>query len=293
LVETIKLKNQEQAISQVGSGPKTRLIQKHIALPTDHGSWVFLLSPLIIGLATARAWNPASLWVVLAAFSAFLIRQPLIIVVKVLSKRRPRRDLAPARFWLAIYGLLGLLALAGTIWSGYSYILWLAIPGIPVFAWHLYLVSKRSERRQIGIELVATGVLALCAPAAYWVGTRSTSSIGWLLFLACWLQSAASIVYAYLRLEQRELKEVPDFSHKLKMGARSLAYTTFNLVFILVLIAFRLFPPLIALAFLIQWLENIYGLLVPAIGVKPTRIGFRQLFISAVFTISFILFWAW
>jgi hypothetical protein len=283
--------NEEQAIPRTNRKPKARILQKHIALPTDHGSWVFLLSPLIIGLAVAQTWNPASFWVVLAAFSAFLIRQPLIVVVKVLSKRRSPRDLLTARFWLVIYGSLGLLALAGILWSGYDYILWLAVPGILVFVWHLYLVSKRSERRQLGVELVATGVLALCAPAVYWVGTKSISPLGWWLFIACWLQSAASIVYAYMRLAQREWQENPVLIQKIKLSARSLAYSTFNLLFVSFLTAFDIFPHLVVLAFVIQWLENIYGLLVPAIGVKPSRIGFRQLFLSTMFTLSFILFW--
>ena len=44
------------------------------------------------------------------------------------------------------------------IWLGYSEILILAVPGIPVFSWHLYLVSRRQERRKIGVEVIACGV---------------------------------------------------------------------------------------------------------------------------------------
>ena len=130
------------------TSPKARsLFVRHIFLPQDHGSWVFLLSPLIIGLFAGGSWSIASLFLVVAALAAFLIRQPVTIAVKAYSGRRSRLDLTPARFWIAVYAAVGLGALAGLIIMGYGYVLYLAIPGIPVFAWHLYLVSQRSERR--------------------------------------------------------------------------------------------------------------------------------------------------
>ena len=51
---------------------------------------------------------------------------------------------------------------------------------------------------------------ALAAPAALWVGQGYPDPQGWFLFGLVWLQSAASIVYAYLRLEQRLLPAPPD-----------------------------------------------------------------------------------
>ena len=66
------------------------LIRRQIALPQDHGSWVFLLSPLLIGLF-AGGWVSASAYLVLAAMAAFLIRQPVTMLVKIYSHRRPRR----------------------------------------------------------------------------------------------------------------------------------------------------------------------------------------------------------
>ena len=43
---------------------------------------------------------------------------------------------------------------------------------------------------------------------------------------------------------------------------------------------------------LLQWLETLYGaLLRPAVGYKPTRIGFRQLGVSTLFTLVFIAAW--
>jgi len=87
---------------------------------------------------------------------------------------------------------------------------------------NLWLVSRRAERRQAGIEIIATGVLALAAPAAYWVGKGWQDPLGWWLLLLTWFQSAASIMYAYLRLEQRELHALPDRPTQFRMARRAL-----------------------------------------------------------------------
>jgi hypothetical protein len=265
--------------------------RRHIALPTDHGSWVFILSPLLIGLFAGGQWTLASLYLVVGAMAAFLIRQPVTVAIKAYSGRRSRRDLPAARLWMLVYGAIGLLALVGLIAQGFAYLLLLALPGLPVFAWHLILVSRRAERRQAGIEVVGCGVLALAAPAAYWVGVGSPDPMGWWLFLLTWFQSAASIVYAYLRLEQRELKTQPDRSTALRMARRALLYTSFNLLAVISLSLAGILPVWLFFPYALQWVETVWGTVHPAVGYKPTAIGIRQLIISSLFTVLFILTW--
>src|SRR5215216_5657678 len=179
-------------------------LRKQIFLPQDHGSWVFIFSPLLVGLFAAGRFTFATVSLVGAALAVFLLRQPVTIAVKAYAGRRPKSDIPAARLWIALYGLIILLALIGLIRAGFAYLLLLAIPGVPVFAWHLWLVSRREERRQVNVEIIATGVLSLAAPAAYWVGLGRYDSAGWWLWLLVWAQTAASIVCAYLRLEQRD-----------------------------------------------------------------------------------------
>lgn len=267
------------------------VLVRHIALPQDHGSWVFLLSPLLIGLFAGGDWSLASGFLVLASLAGFLIRQPLTIAVKAYSGRRSKRDLRPAQFWIIVYSLTGLVSFGGLVVLGFGYLAVLAVPGIPVFAWHLYLVSRRAERRQMGIELVASGVLALTAPATFWVGLGYPDPYGWFLFVLVWLQSAASIVYAYLRLEQRSLPGIPDLRMRLRMALRALLYTSFNLIIVTTLSRTRILPPLLPIPYALQWVETIWGTLNPAVGVKPVRIGIRQLIVSTLFTFLFILAW--
>ena len=265
--------------------------RKQIYLPQDHGSWVFLFSPLLIGLFAGGQFNTASFYLVVAATAAFLIRQPVTIAVKADAGRRDRRDLPAARRWIFVYGSIIFLALIGLFSQGIGFILILAVPGLPVFAWHLWLVSRREERRQVNVEIIATGVLALAAPAAYWVGIGGYDPAGWWLWLLTWLQSAASIVYAYLRLEQREWKEVPQRGDLWKAGRRAFAYTTFNLAASFGLGLAAVLPRFLFLAYLVQWCETVWGIFHPAIKWKPTRIGIRQLIVSALWTIVFIITW--
>jgi hypothetical protein len=268
--------------------------KKQIALPQDHGSWVFILSPLLIGIFARGVFSSSTFNLIVAAMSAFMIRQPMTAIVKAYSGRRPKSDLPPARFWALIYGSIAALALLGLIVQGFGFLLILAVPGFAVFAWHLWLVSQRAERKQAGIEIIATGVLALAAPAAFWVGIGRYDPLGWWLFLWAWMQSAASIVYAYLRLEQRDLKPnqltAKSRSELWKMGRRALLYTSFNLSASLILGWANLIPQLIFIPFLIQWLETIWGITHPAAGWKPIRIGMRQFIVSMLWTILFIIF---
>ena len=267
------------------------LFRRHVAVPGEHGAWVFLLSPLLIGLFAGGRWSLASVVLVVAALAAFLLRQPVTIAVKAYSGRRSRDDLPAARFWMVVYGLIALASTAALISLGFGFVLWLALPGAPVFIWHLYLVSRREERRQIGVEVVGSGVLALSAPAAYWISVGRADPLGWWLFGLTWFQSAASIVYAYLRLEQRELRAMPAVPTRLRMARRALLYTTFNVLATTVLSALGVFPALLPVPYLVQWLETLWGTLSPAVGVKPTVIGVRQLVVSTVFTLLFILAW--
>jgi len=273
------------------------IFRTHIALPQDHGSWVFILSPLLIGLFAGGHFTPASFNLVIAALGAFLIRQPVSIAVKAYAGRRSRADLPAARFWMLVYGVIILLALAELIYLGFAIVLWLAVPGIPVFIWHLYLVSKRAERKQAGVEILATGALSLAAPAAYWIGQGGYNPLGWALWLLTWLQSAASIVYAYFRLEQRtsspkgEQAQVPERSEQWRMGKRALQYTSFNLMLSLVLGWIAWLPRWIFVPYLVQWLETLWGITHPATGWKPTAIGIRQLIVSTIFTVLFIITW--
>lgn len=244
-----------------------------------------MLGPFIIGTAAAGGPNILSPILLLAALSLFLIRQPIMILVKVLTRRRHRRDAPPALFWVGVYGVLIGLTTTSLILRGHQQLLLLAIPAAPVFTWYLYLVSKRKERGQRGVELVGAGVLALAAPAAYWISGGNDNLLAWILWSLSWLQSTASIVNIYLRLEQRHLNTPSPLPARLQMGRRTIAYHLFNLAIISLLASQTLIPWLIVAAFGLMLADSLEGILRPAIGLKPSTIGLRQLVSSSIFVI--------
>jgi hypothetical protein len=75
------------------------------------------------------------------------------------------------------------------------------------------------------------------------------------------------------------------------MGRRALLYTSFNLIFVIGLSLGSITPPLLFIPYALQWAETIWGTLDPAVGVRPTRIGIRQLIVSSLFTVLFIVTW--
>jgi len=270
---------------------QTTFFKKHVALTQEHGSWVFLFSPLLIGLFAGGKWTPASGYLVLAALAVFLFKQPLTMAVKILSGRRGQQDLPAVYFWMGVYGMFALIGFVGLWAQGAAWLAVLALPGLPVLIWYLVLVSRRAERRQIGVEIVASGVLALGAPAAYWIGLGETNPLGWWLWLLTWFQSAASIVYAALRLEQRGWKELPGVDERMKTAGRALGYTGFNLGLVILLGISDTVSVGIAWAFVLQFAETVWGAVRPAMGWRPARIGVRQLVVSILFTVLVIVFW--
>ena len=265
--------------------------RKHILLPQDHGSWVFIFSPLLVGIFAGNQFTLVSLSLVVAVVAAFLIRQPVTIAIKVYAGRRTRGDLPAALVWITVYGIILALALYALITAGFGYMLILGLAGVLVLAWHLWLISQRQERRQVNVEIIATGVLSLAAPAAYWVGMGRYEPTGWWLWVLVWLQTAASIVHAYMRLEQRELRAMPVYRDLWKMGLPALIFTTLNLIMTLSLALASSLPPLLFVPYLLQWLETVWGVFHPAIRWKPTQIGIRQLIVSTLWTMLFIVTW--
>ncbi len=276
---------------QANPALRSMLFQRHIAVPVEHGSWIFLLGPIMVGLVASGGFKGVQGWVILAALAGFFFRQPLTIFVKVISRRRPAKERLPALFWMGVYGGIALIAVIGMIVQGLGFLVVLALPALPVLLWHLWLVSRREERRKPIVEIAGSGVLGLAAPAVYWAGIGELNMEGWLLWLLLWLQAIGSILYAYLRLNQREWKSMPALADKIRAGSLPLLVCGGSVVLVALFSLAGTLPSLLPLAYLIQFSEAIWGTLRPAVGVKPVAIGVRQLIVSTLFTLTFAGLW--
>lgn len=268
-----------------------KYLRKRIALPQEHGAWALYLSPLIVGYWAGGTWQITCLYLFVAATAGFLIRQPITAWAKVRSGRRPVTDMPAIRFWTLVYGAIGALHVTGLVLRGFGYLLYLAVPAVPVVAWHLWLIAHRAERRQVLIEVVGTGVLSLSAIAAMWVGVGHYDTLGWLLWLLMWVGGASAVIYTYLRLEQRTAGPLPSLRERLRMGRLALVFAGFNLLLVAAFVAGGAVSPWLLLPFAIQAAEVVRGTLHPATGHRPKQIGMRQLVVMVLFTAAFM--WAW
>lgn len=264
--------------------------RRHLALPADHGAWVFLLSPSIIGVVAGGGWRTETGYLMLASLAAFLLRQPSTIAVKALSGRRTRDDLPVALIWAGLYSAVAAIHVLGLVVRGLGFVLYLALPGIYVFVWHLVLVWRKKER-QASIEILGAGVLALIAPAGLWTGLGSPVAVGWLLWGLLWAQAVGSILHVYLRLEQRGEQAGVTMRARLGRAAIPLAVTSLSLVGVAVLGRLELVPKWLFLAYGVQWGEVLAGIARPARGWIAREIGMRQLVVSALYTLIFSIAW--
>lgn len=268
--------------------PRETVWKKHYALPSEHGLWTWWLVPLLIGLAAANGGGPEIVLLCLAALTSFLMHQPAVIAVKAWSGRRPRSDLAPALCWVAGYGLVSAAAVGLLLSLGHWRIATLIAPGLVFFLFHLWLVSRKAERRQKLVEIVGAATLALWAPAAFWVCGGQNYPEPWVLLSLSWLHTASAIVNVYLRLEQIRWPATPPASARLLAGAETLVW---NLAGLLVAIGFAtagLAPWLVILAFAIVLADVIVAVWRPMVGGRPNQVGLRQLLSTCLFVIVMI-----
>lgn len=265
---------------------------KIYVLPTEHGGWFLLLGPFLFGALAAAQPNADLLVLLLFSLAIFIARHPLTLFVKALSGRRAKNDARPALLALSAVGLIAAALLLVLILRGYAFLLWLGIPAGIVLVWQLWLVTQREER-QLGIELVGAGTLALSAPAAYWVSISAMTTTGWWLWGLAWLYAASSIVYVYLRLQQRKWKEMKELRELVRDGQRALLYAATSLGVTIALALLQFVPPLTPVPFALALLHFAYGITHPCIGVKPARIGIEQSLATLVFYLLLgIVFWS-
>lgn len=260
------------------------LFQRQIALPSEHGSWVFVLSPLLTGLLLGRSLGQQSWLVILTVMAGFLLRQPLTVLVKVRSGRRPAKEWIPALVWSGVYACLALLGLAALTWQGNTFILWFILPALPVVAWQMWLVQRRAERRQLVLELAGSAVLAMAAPTAYWTAAGQYSKTGWLLWACLWLQTSGAILYTYLLLELRRLKHDPTPAERLRLAAPALTGNFTVLLAALLAAAVGWIAPWTPAAYALQCAEVGWGAARANRQARPNAIGLRMLILTCLVT---------
>jgi hypothetical protein len=176
---------------------------KSVAIPAEHGGWMFLLEPVLLGLAVAL--SPPGMLLGLAALGAFLARHPLKLAISdYRSGRRTARTPWATRF-AAFYAAIALGAFTLVLLTARTDFLLPLLIAAPLVLVQLYFDANRRSR-ELWAEL--SGAVALGA-----VASAIALLAGWPLVsaLALWLipiargASAIPYVRARLRLERGKI----------------------------------------------------------------------------------------
>lgn len=177
------------------------LFRKHLIMPTEHGSWSWLLVPFAAGAGVSGQWNLALFLTLVAGLAVFFMRQPATVWLRVQRGKARKSDGPLAASWISLLGLIAALCLAGLLVLGRAALLWMLVPLAVVFG--MYLAASRSGRsglRSLWMELVGAGALALMAPAALIAAAGNFSGDEWPLWGLLAAQNALGALYVRLRI---------------------------------------------------------------------------------------------
>jgi hypothetical protein len=173
---------------------------KSIAFPPEHGSWGFLLEPIVLGLLVAPSL--AGVFLSLAALGAFLARHPLKFVITDHRKgKRYPRTVAAERFAL-VYSVVALVGAGITVLlAGFEMLLPLVI-AVP-FALAQVVDYVQNKGRDLVPELAGSCAIAVTASCLVLAGGGSIT-LALMLWIILIARSIPSILYvrARLRLEK-------------------------------------------------------------------------------------------
>lgn len=227
-------------------------------LPKEHGSWVMLVVPLLLGLAIAPVWQGRALLLLVAALGFFLLRYPLALLVK--GRKRASTNRTYLWGWTLIYGVItalagGWLVLAERLW-------WLAALGVVgggLLFFHLWLVARRQEMSVTG-ELAGIFGLALGAPMAYYTATGRLDRTAALLWLINALYFGGTVFYIKLKVRTQPRQPAPPgWAARLQGAKAGITYHTAALSLMILVVLLWQAPALAPLALLPATAKMIYG----------------------------------
>lgn len=252
-----------------------------VALPAQHGAWGFLFEPLLLGLLVAASW--AGVGLSIAAVGAFLISQPLSILIKDRRKGKLYDRTRLAGHFTVGYMLLASVGLLLTILTAQH--AWWFIPlltALPFVGIH-QTYALRNQGRALAPELAGALAFGASAPAVALLG-------GWgvLEAFALWALLAArivgSILYVRARLKLEHGKPAPMMPALL---ADDLA-----LLSLIALVLMGLLPPTVLAGMAVLMARSVIGL---SKLRKPTAvkwIGLREVFYGVLFVLlAAVGFW--
>jgi hypothetical protein len=278
--------------------PASSALLLKILIPREHGSWGMWLVPLLSGAlvgarfaSTHNSGNPALpvFWFLMASMSAFLVYQPLEVLLGLsLLRLHTRSERKLTVLWtFGCFGL-GVVSLVHLMRAGRQGLLWLAALGAVCFAIRWLFGNKRPLR----VSKQVLGALALTSTAAgsYYVATGAFNREGLLLWLAFWVFSATQIEFVQLCIRTANANSP---AQKLGTGRAILLLHIFLVLAAVVATASGQAPLLFSTAFVPSLIRFVLWIRRPPQKINFRSLGFAELFQNLLFASITTLAFLW
>jgi hypothetical protein len=261
--------------------------RKHIVMPTEHGSWAWLLVPFFVGTAVAGKFNLSVLLTLIGGLAVFFLRQPTTVWLRVRRKKARAADGPIALAWMLFFAAIGLICLVSLLLLGRWMLVWLLVPFVIIFA--LYMVAARYGRsglRSLWMELAGAAALAMMAPAAA-IAARGAFQAGtWALWELMASQNILGALYVRLRVYD---------THNRAMKRWPIVAAHFGFFLLIVWLGMRgTLPRLTAVPFAGFLLRSVWAVAAPRPVSNIKRFGFVELGVEIVSGLWLIAsYWLW
>jgi hypothetical protein len=259
-------------------------------LPKEHGSWAMFAVPLLLGLVIAPTWSWRALVLVVAALGFFLIRHPLVLLVK--TRKRPDADSPYLWRWTFIYGSITILS---GVWLVFVHHLWwlvlMGLWGSLLLLFHLWLVSRRQEMSVSG-ELAGIFGLALGAPMGYYAASGQLDGTAAALWVVNVLYFGGTVFYIKLKVRQQPRQPAPAFLGERLIKAKAcLAYQIVGLTLLILMVTLCQAPLLTPLALVPATLKMLWGTWQwqDKKSLSLVRLGVIEIFHALTFTVLVVV----
>lgn len=252
--------------------------------PKEHGAWVMLLQPMVIGaLAVAPHTGyrlSHTLLLAISAVAGMFAVEPLRLLIKM---KQPV-DKARFVFWFLVYALVAGAAFAGLVaQSGRLGWLWFTIPAMVMAVVKLWSATAGTQRAT-PVELMGVVGLTLSAPAAVYSVDPEALKSAVALYLLCLAWSADRFLATGKILALlRSTGAIPSGGEFFASFKTELRFHTAGLFFI-ILVLFLFDAPVAAfIPFLLGTYRYVTLAFNTPVAIAPRSLGFSEMRLGIAF----------
>ena len=243
---------------------------KKVSLPPEHGSWSFVLEPLILSLLVA--FSSAGLFLAVTTFFIFLNHQPIRVL---LNKKINKQLFLPALLFFVIYSVLIVVCFFSVYRN--TQIIYLLPFAVAVFLMAVFFILELLQKgRKLLAEFIAPISITFIGISIVLIG-------GWKILPAAAFavvllaRSIPTVLYIHLKVQHIKKKKLS------KQLFYFLEFIFF--VLIIVLVMFNLVPRLSIIASIILIGRAIYGLSEKGLRENIKTIGIREFIYGILYVV--------